>query len=658
MFALTGCPEENDSLVNPPSQAETVNTRFINLAGDFQSRSLRMNTEVSPEIAYAQTTEAYHPPEDSVTATVLKSGREEYSPTKLVRFFRKLSYTFFALPTSPADSLHPLAVDTLLGINTSLTIPNVTNYGFIRLVNTFADTNSTFSLVKGCAGGQIIAGNLQYRGVSSSTPILSGENTFSLVYNHNGQSESLGLYRLVMEKRGEYAFVIVKGQSGLPEVYILDEKDVSANAFKPAEEVVAKTTNIRTVNFSNKEFEVNLDNGIIATSPKRNYISKYEQVTACSGTTISMFSAIDGSDTLSTLFASLEVLKNYSLYLFDNGDKIKQVLAPPYKLFGESEGKSIIRVVNGNPDYDGITVSFGARKVTQNGKEELVSGENIARNLRYGETSTAGIFASGLSPITIFTTTQPAKYIAGVNYDLEPNKSYTIVLYNKDDGSSGVTIIEDKQEDTDVQEIEAGVFSQVVNGVAGPSSVRFGIEPLISESFGELFYSLNFATVLPIGATTITVNGKSKTINLEKGKRLLIVASGTEGNESLLTYQYDPIDKFDNRYRVRYLNACTEIDKITFSRYNMQDCPDCSVLMGNMAYGEISPIQDIYSEAKISIFVYKSDDYSKLYHRVDDLKLNYNKAYVMIFIGNSSLGNTRDDDDTNNGYTVVQIQEY
>lgn len=658
MFALSGCPEENDHLVNPPSQSETVNVRFINLAGDYQSRSLRMTEDISAEIPFAQSTETYHPPDDSTKATVMKNGRDEYSPKKQIKFFRKLTYSFFALPTSPSDSLHPLAVDTLMGINTSLTIPDITNDGFVRLVNCYSDTNTSFTLIKGCAGGVVLAPNLQYRGVSSSVPILSGENTFSVLYNHEGQSESLGLFRLDMVQRGEYAFVVIKNQSGTPEVYTLDEKGSSSSAFSPGQKVEAKLTNIRTVNFSKRQLDISLDNEVVASSPKQNFISPFEQVTACSGTTISMIAALNGSDTLSTISASLEVLKDYTLYLFDEGDKVRQILAPPFKVFDNSEGKSILRVVNGNPDYDGITISFGARKVTTNGIDALTSGETIARNVKYGSTSAVGVFASGFSPITVFASTQPAKYVTGVNFDLKPNKSYTMVLYKEADGSAGFTIIEDKDENIDVNRIEPGVFAQIVNGVAGPQSVRIGIEPLISESFGEISYSLNFATVLPIGQTNITVNGKSKSINLEKGKRLLIVANGTENNESILAFQYDPIEKFDNRYRVRYLNASSEINKITFSRYNLVDCPTCSSLISDLNYGDISPIQDVYSEAKISIFIYNPDDYAKLYHRVDDLKLNYNKAYVMIFAGNSSLGNNSDNDNTNNGYTVIQIQEY
>ncbi|MFA7326271.1 MAG: hypothetical protein WC121_06370 [Candidatus Kapaibacterium sp.] len=656
IFALSGCPEENDSLVNPPSQAETVDIRFINLAGDNQSRSLRMTEYETPEVAYGQSTETFHPPDDSTKATVLKGGRDEYSPEKQIKFFRKLTYTFFALPTAPGDSLHPLPVDTLIGMNSSLTIPLVTNDAYVRLVNTYSDTNSTFSLVLGCAGGITLAPSVRYRGFSSAEPVLSGENTFSVVYNKNGVNESLGLFRVDMVPRGEYAFVIVKDQSGNPAVYALDEKSPSANAFGPAQEVEAKTTNIRTVNFSSKTFDVNLDADLIVSSPTKDYIGKYNEYTACSGTTISSITAVSGSDTLSNLFTSLEVLREYSLYLFDEGDKIRQVLAPPFKVFGEADGKSIIRVINGNPDYEGITVAFGARKVES--ENELKYGETIARNVKFGNVSGIGIFESGLSPITVFAATQPAKYITGVNYDLKKDKSYTMLLYKKDDGTPGFTIIEDRDEDKPVSEIEAGVFVQVVNGVAGPGSVRIGIEPLISESANELFYGLNLATVIPIGSTDITVNGKKKTIDIEKGKRLLIVASGTTGDEKILTYQSDPIDKYDNMYKIRFLNASTEIDRITVSRFNLIDCPACPILANNIAYDELSFLQEVKSEAKISLFVYNPDDFARLYHRVDDLKLNFNKAYTVIFTGNSSLGDNSDGDNTNNGYSVVIIQEF
>jgi len=656
IFALSGCPEENDSLVNPPSQAETVNIRFINLAGDNQSRSLRMTEYETPEVAYAQATETFNPPDDSTKATVLKGGRDEYGPENQIKFFRKLTYTFFALPTAPGDSLHPLPVDTLIGMNSSLTIPAVTNDAYVRLVNTYSDSNSTFSLVLGCAGGSTLAPGVRYRGYSSSEPVLSGENTFSVIYNRNGISESLGLFRLDMVPRGEYSFVVVKDQTGNPKVYALDELSPAASAFGPAQEVAAKTTNIRTVNFSSKTFDVNLNSELIVSNPTKNHISKYTEYTACSGTSISSITAVNGNDTLSSMFSSLEVLRDYSLYLFDEGDKIRQILAPPFKVFGEAEGKSIIRVVNGNPDYEGITVAFGARKVESD--EDLRYGETIARNVKFGSTSSVGIFESGLSPITVFAATQPAKYITGVNYNLEKDKSYTMVLFKKDDGSPGFTIIEDKDENKQVVEAEAGVFVQVVNGVAGPESVRIGIEPLISEAANELYYGLNLATVLPIGAAEISVNGKKKSINIESGKRLLVVASGTTGDERILTYQYDPIVKFDNLYKIRFLNACTEINRITVSRFNLVDCPACPILANNIAYDELSFLQDVNSEAKISLFVYYPEDYANLYHRVDDLKLNFNKAYTVIFTGNSSLGNNDDSDNTNNGYSVVIIQEF
>lgn len=656
IFALSGCPEENDSLVNPPSQAETVNIRFVNLAGDNQSRSLRMTEYETPEVSYGQATETFHPPDDSTKATVLKNGRDEYSPAKQIKFFRKLTYTFFALPTAPGDSLHPLAVDTLIGINTSLTIPLVTNDGYVRLVNAYSDTNSNFSLVLGCAGGVTLAPSVRYRGFSSAEPVLSGENTFSVIYNNNGKSESLGLFRVDMVPKGEYSFVVVKDQSGNPKVYSLDEKSPSANAFGPAQEVAAKTTNIRTINFSNKTFDVNLDADLIVSSPTKNYIGKYNEYTACSGTTISSITTVSGGDTLSNMFNSLEVLRDYSLYLFDEGTKIRQILAPPFKVFGEAAGKSIIRVINGNPDYNGITVAFGARKVASD--NDLRYGETIARDIKFGNTSAIGLFESGLSPITVFAATQPAKYITGVNFDLKKDKSYTMVLYKKEDGTPGFTIIEDEEVDRPVSEVEPGVFVQVVNGVAGPAAVRIGIEPLISESANELYYGLNLATVIPIGTTEISVNGKKKTIEVEKGKRLLVVASGTTGDEKILSYQSEPVVKYDNMYKIRFLNASTEIDRITISRFNLVDCPACPILANNIAYDELSFLQEVNSEAKISLFVYDPNDFAKIYHRVDDLKLNYNKAYSVIFTGNSSLGNNTDSDNTNNGYSVVIIQEY
>ncbi|MER3329614.1 MAG: hypothetical protein RIF34_08570, partial [Candidatus Kapaibacterium sp.] len=162
----------------------------------------------------------------------------------------------------------------------------------------------------------------------------------------------------------------------------------------------------------------------------------------------------------------------------------------------------------------------------------------------------------------------------------------------------------------------------------------------------------------PIGSTEISVNGKKETIVVEKGKRLLIVASGTTDNEKILTYQSDPIDKKDNFYKIRFLNASTDVDKITVARFNLVDCPGCPIWANNVKSEELSFLQEVTSEAKISLFVYNPDDFAILYHRVDDLKLNFNKAFTVIFTGNKSLGNNNDDDNTNNGYSVVIIQEF
>ena len=123
-------------------------------------------------------------------------------------------------------------------------------------------------------------------------------------------------------------------------------------------------------------------------------------------------------------------------------------------------------------------------------------------------------------------------------------------------------------------------------------------------------------------------------------------------------YQYDSIEKQDDRYKIRFLNAVTEIDKVTVSRFDLVDCPECPILVADLPYDELSFIQNVKSEARISLFIYQPSDFGVIHHRVDDLKLNFNKAYTVVFTGSTSLGNNEDDDDTNNGYSVILIQEY
>lgn len=663
LFFLSGCPDENDGLVNPPSQAETINIRFINLAGDYSPRTAQFTNETVGPISYAQSSEANNPPDDSVKVTIQKNGQDEYKKDLQVKFFRELNYTFFAIPTSPSDSTHPKDVDSVIVINTSLTIPDVTNDGYIRLVNLYPDTTTNFSLTLGCAGGTALAGGVTYRGVSSSEPVVSGQNTFSITYFKDGATQSLGLFGLDMDQKGEYAFIIIENQSGEPEVYVLDELNTTETAFSKAEPIESKETFIRTISFSSRDFDINLDDQILAMSPQQYQISDYETYEACGGTSISSLISISQGDTIGYSTTNLEVLKNYTLYSFDTQDSVRQVLAPPFRLFDDKEGKSVIRVINGHPDYAGITVSFGARKLTgiedsDSPEDELSYGETIARDIKFGRVSEPGVFESGFSPITIFESSQPAKYITGINKDLLPDKSYSIVIYKDNNGEPAVTIIEDGDIEKEIEVSEPGVFVQVVNAVAGSESIQVGLGEIIKQNFADLFYSLNFATVIPVNQTEVKINGITEQLDVEAGKRILIVASGTEGNEEILTYQYEPLEKVDSHYKIRFLNASSEIDDITVARYDLVDCPDCPILANAVKYDELSFVQEVFSEAKISLYIYNPDNLEERYHRVDDLKLNFNKAFTVVFAGNSSLGNNEDDDNTNNGYSIILLQEF
>ena len=197
-----------------------------------------------------------------------------------------------------------------------------------------------------------------------------------------------------------------------------------------------------------------------------------------------------------------------------------------------------------------------------------------------------------------------------------------------------------------------------MNAVAGSESVQVGLGEIIKQNFADLFYSLNFATVIPVQQTEVRINGVTTQIDVEEGKRILIVASGTEGNEEILTYSYEPLEKVDSHYKIRFLNASTEIDDITVARYDLTECPDCPILANAIKYDELSFVQEVFSEAKISLYIYNPNNLEERYHRVDDLKLNFNKAFTVVFSGNSSLGNNEDEDNTNNGYSIILLQEF
>jgi hypothetical protein len=97
LFILCGiifssCIDENQNLVNPPSNVETVNIRFINLGGDNYARNFVFNGTLPIENTnFAASSNSVHPPADSAFLSVSKSGVTEFSKNQIVKFSRNIN---------------------------------------------------------------------------------------------------------------------------------------------------------------------------------------------------------------------------------------------------------------------------------------------------------------------------------------------------------------------------------------------------------------------------------------------------------------------------------------------------------------------------------------------------------------------------------------
>lgn len=668
MIFAVSCIDENENLVNPPSQAETIYIRLINYTSDGKSRVLRMEDGMeTSETAAGSVSEAIHPPTDSSFISIIQGGSQDYKTENRVRFARGITYTYFALPT-PDGAPVERAYDTLISLTTSTTIPDNSVFAYLKLFNAYPDSTVTFSLRMGCPNGSTIFSNVNYRKSSLMQSVRSGTVGMSLVMHELGTEVPLGLFRFDLDKRAQYAFIVARGQDGEPELRVLTQADYTTNAIAPAEFVTERTTLIRAVNFSDSPIDVaKLPDEVIAQGLPSNNIGEYVEVSACgSQYQDSILATLSPSSATASLGrVSLEVLRRYTVLVFDTpeGTADNMMIFEPLDLEIDQGDNALVRVIHASQEREGVTVSLGARPDMEQDLK-FSSGEILANKIHYGNISEAVLLKPGPAPIAIFTSFEPRQLLFCAFTELEPGKRYFLVLTNNEAGEDKIALIEDDAEDLPSEQIsflEQGVFTEVVNAVSGVPKVSLsldnskGIKQLENS---ELFFTESLATIVSEGENTIVVNGIQKKFNVAKDKRALIIATGTGEETEILTFINAPLGADLFNLRRRFINASKDPNYLTV-KLNSNDTavvPAASYI----EYGSYSPPETVTLEQKASIFFIDAEldeqvrndpdedvRTSSTVLRIDDISMPFGKNYSIIFTG-----------DPDNGYAAIIQQEF
>lgn len=653
IILLLSCAEENPDLVNPPSIANTINIRFINLGGTIENRTLEMieNTRIE-NVAYNSSSATVNPPADSTTFKVLQNTNLEHTFKNIFKFrIRDVNYTFLALPSFD-NSNNYQNVDTLLNFRTALTVPQNTDECLVRFFNAMPDSLASYSLRIGCPNGELVAPFMRYGTVMAQAKVVkSGEVAFSLVKAIGAQTEIINLYGSILEPRGQYTFVLAKGSDGKEKLMFLDENNLDADAYIEAPIITERIANIRAINLSDDNIDISRISGeMISADLLTNYIDIYSATTTCSSEDPDSL-IVSNSFGTDTIITSLEVLEDYSIAAFKAAKGLKTVLVKPVPNTLLDDGKATIRIVHGAENFEGITVSLGARNtpVSQNNKRNFIIGELLATKLYYGEISKQVYLEPDIEgqkfqiPLTIFTSTEPANLVYSSLVEIEPDKEYLLLFSVDNFGSPIAHFIEQSEENKTPDLLEQGTMVQILNAVPGleEMSVHTG-NGLLEDA--KIDFSSSLATVIAPGSQNIEINGVTYSLQSDPDLRPLVIAAGNSENIDIFALNNHPMGAIYGEYKRNFVNASEEVTRLGIKEVDDDDIPPSFIV----DYKFSSGVETLKLDNKQAFFFQNQDTGEEIF-QLGDINPSFAKNYYYIFAGKKEIGD---------GYTVIIMQEF
>lgn len=649
---FTGCPSENDNLVNPPSNSSSVFVRAINLSGDFASIEMNVGETALGQINFQAVSNSINPPMDSVDLKVFRNNELILQPFRKQRFTRNLNYTFFIIPSGPKDSVQR-QVDSILVLNSSIVKPNEINKCLLRFLNVYSDSTNTYSLKLGCQNGSNLATNLQYRSASQYNSVNSGISSYTIVKNAGGVETNIGTFEITLTEKLEYLIYITKGRNGTEEVFLLDENGRNLNSIEKLTALTQTQTQLRFINLTDgiASLSENQGTNIINSIPADKY-SEYKLITACSSNSLDKL--VINSEQLgeASVFTSLELNQKFTLLGYESNNELKGFMVKQFRTFNNWNGKSIVRVVNLYNSETSLTVSIGARNDASIQNLNYKAGEILASSLPYETMGGINITQSGYLPLTIFNNNQPIDYITGVVENIEANKSYLLILKGKDGEKPKITLIEEfydgGDQSDDIQYAKEGVFYQIANCNKSNNSQNFSLGNIIQNA--NLFYGSVISGVVEAKDYELTFNQTKQTVSFKSDKKPIFISIGDNNKNEILDLSTTSFDLTGKTIYQRYVNASPDIGGL--SLYLNDFGENATPFLTGLEYKSVTEYSINPFDTKFTLFATNSID-TNLLARVTDIKFSYRKAYTLVFTGVSNKVN-----DIETGYNMIIIQEF
>ena len=644
LVLAASCIEENPDLVNPPDRTGSIRFRFLNLGLDKKAKIFEVTEgKRTASIPWSAISATDNPPADTGFVRVFNDNVLEFEQNLMVRFLRNTNYTYVGLSSHVCEDRTNCKIDTLIALRTTAAIPESNFETLLKFMNAFPDTNAKFSIRLGCPSGEMLFGPTDYKQYSINPIVVrSGEFNFSVlktVFEDGIQkNDYLNLYTSQLAPRGQYVILAHADETGEVKISILDENDFSGNSLKTAEIVPLRTTEIRTINISSTQVSVEMKDDIeIDPNVPSLMVNEFKTIDACKSSALDSIDIISNGTIKTTISKSLEVLSRYSILVFDSANTQAggSVLIEPLKLNVDIAGRAVVRVVNTVHDIGGVNVSIGARKEANliNHPSGFSSGITLASRLNFAGLSNPVVVTPGPAPISVFTSSEPARLLFAANTILEPDKSYLIVVSHDAENNIKLAIIDEDDENKNIDYLKQGVFFQLVNAMSDNTSVRVSISssstgtPILEDA--ELHPTNSLATVIDDNSQTIYINGIPFQADATTIQRVIMIAGGTKDALEVISDKFNPLKEDENRIsRLRFVNMTTDIP-ITMLKKSDKD----EAFIQGVERVTFSSYQPPETREQKPTFFFYDGEVPGYIARFSDVSISLGKSYCIIVYG-------------------------
>ncbi len=662
-----GCVDENQNLVNPPPQNETIKIRFFNLSSDKGAKILSLDgVEDYPPVQYGELSAAQTPPADSVNSVVKSGSGDVLLKTKWkTKLFRNSNYIFFYMPQF-SDSLGTSS-DTLYVMSTINGLLLRPDKAYIKLFNAYPDKNRLYYMTIGCPNGEALAKATRYGSNSGAVQIRTDSVPISVFYSDlsGGTPAESRLFKVYLKDSTQYAFVVYQGQDGSEKVALINENDTEITSLTPLDEIQNSTTSVRIVNFSDGDAMINKNDMPIGDpSVAPGQMSDYMVIDVCDTDLKDTLKTYINNTLRNTVALSFKVEEKYSFYVFNDGSdtSAKTVIAEPVYIPGSIADRSVIRVINGSIKDTSITLSVGARTYQANDTTvKNIVGEVLASELVFGNISDPVAIEPGVVPLTLFSSIRPSKLITGSLFKFEPGKEYVIVVYTNNSGETSLYVIVNSEANKALEPIEKGALLQVVNTIYGQEKIPVKTVSMLDNI--NINFTDALATIVQTGSGTIDINGTTaQYTNAGPDTRLLLIATGSKDQPDYKLFDNLYMPSSYDYFSWIVINACRDVPALTVSE---DPASESGIIANaeNLKYWDYSFQEKIYLDKKRSLYFMdgqQTDPETNLplvLKRIDDIAFVFNKSYVIIF-GGVKTNTDNNHDGFDDGYTAVVMQQF